>query len=200
MNARIITRTAAVCILQSLGLLASSKDLLHDAASSSVAEAKRNGAWVRTARVEPKSFLWENHSVLVTESWIEKLTFDHAGASTGEVLCFKLLIDGISSNESKIHSNERLQLIFRDADTEKRTIGFGGVSYAPKGGLVGRLGATLLRSGRNAEQVHEVALKQPYPAKIRLRIGTQNYKISGPKRTTMSGTIIMFRVDMHEEA
>lgn len=130
----------------------------HLDVTDSVAQSKRQGTFVRTVPVTPKSFNWEGHEVVVTESWIDQL-IDQRGERT--YLSFRLKIDGGRFKEDGITKGENKRIRFENAYPNT------GPLYKPDFFYIVRTWNYLV--GGTSGVVHLVRVKKPLPDKIYLR-------------------------------
>src|SRR5271155_6117851 len=82
----------------------------------SIAETKRHAAFIGLVPVKPDHFMWEGHSVVVSESWLARFS------DTDHAVYFKCKIDGDRDKEAAIYKEERKALAFKLIEPKREAL------------------------------------------------------------------------------
>ena len=152
--------------------LCEAKEISYDL-SASIKESRKQNAYLRTVRVTPSVFCWNNHRIEVFECWLER---SPVGVNT---LLFRVKVDGKVTGEHRLARKEDLFFSFIPVEIDKKeVIGDEGLfRVLPPSSIL------FLPFGAYSEYVHYIQFKgAEIPELLKIDLHT---KISGlhPKLT-----------------
>ncbi len=137
---------------------------------TSVSDSKCQNSFIEMVSAKPKYFRWEDHDIVVDESWLHKL-------QTGKnILLIKLKIDSGLTSEDQIANKERKLLFFEPSDGKR-------VTHRSRFVDISR--------GHGFQRIYCIELPDTIPKEIKLRVETStdnSYKID-------TGTEIVFKIN-----
>ncbi|HNB23484.1 MAG TPA: hypothetical protein PKZ32_13770 [Candidatus Melainabacteria bacterium] len=153
----------AVCLTMLLPERALSEGELP---SRSSLEASKRGILIRKLYPMPDVFDWNNHEVSFKECWYEK----PAAGGRHNLLCFRLLVDGSTTQELEIQKTSDRSIEFREDGSKGKTLLSGTQINYP----LRNFKLKQIRKGMG-EIMHWIEIKDPDTKRVNLRIYTMNH-------------------------
>jgi hypothetical protein len=146
--------------------------------ATSIKGSQKLKRFIRVIRVEPTTFSWDGHTVIVRECWLEQ------SSASENSLRFKLSVDGNRYKETQIWDKHK-SLIFKleDSQIQQRANYF--VTRRMWENLVG---------GAHGEIIHTLRLGVSERAPVKLRVGTEIGTGQPGSKQEWTDTVLTFHV------